>query len=152
MKRVYSVINALCCGCTNWFNAFSIIVSRRVILAFVIGSMLAIANTASAQTTEQAKPASSYQPAKAGTYQLIFNNSNGNSDVKLDDIELRTIEKLRQDNEIVYAHATYSDAIRVKILPRNVINKADFKPVPLKYFKDEHPYEEYAHIRYIDFQ
>lgn len=154
MKRVYSVISAFCCGCINQFHAFINIDKRRVILAFVIGAIsICATNTAIAQTSAQpAKSASAYEPAKAGTYQLIFNNSKGNSDVKLDDHELRVIEKLRQDNEVVYAHATYSDAIRVKILPRSVINSPSFKPLPLKYFKDEQPYEDYAHIRYIELQ
>ena len=44
------------------------------------------------------------------------------------------------------------DDIKIKILPRSVVNSANFTPVPLKYYKEEHSYEDYSQIRYIDFE
>jgi hypothetical protein len=90
--------------------------------------------------------------AAAGTYQLIFNSRTQDKEVKLSAYELGLIEKLRKDTEVVYARAAYSDDLRVKILPRNVISRADFKAVPLKYYKDENSYEEYSQIRYVEFE
>jgi len=151
MKRVYPVIKSLlCCGYEINFHSF-IYDKGRVLLAFIICAMLT-GTIIPVQAQTPAKSTAEYQPAKQGTYQLIFNNRNQDKEIILDAHELLVIEKLRKDNEVVYAAATYSDDIRVKILPRNVINRADFKPVPLKYYKDEESYEEYHNIRYIELQ
>jgi hypothetical protein len=156
MKSFYAVINrAFCCGYTNVFNLLFDIDKRRVLLAFVIcGILIGGPGSATAQTTgtPASKPVSQYEPAKAGTYQLIFSTREAKPTIVPDDFELRAIEKLRKDDEIVYAHSTYSDAVKVRIMPRNYINNPAFKPLPLYYFKDEHPYEEYAHIRYVELQ
>lgn len=151
MKRVYPVINSLLCsGYEINFHSF-IYGKGRVLLAFIICAMFTgTVVPAYAQTT--VKSTAEYQPAKQGTYQLIFNNRNQDKEIVLDAHELLVIEKLRKDNEVVYAAATYSDDIRVKILPRNAINSPGFKPVPLKYYKDEESYEEYHNIRYIELQ
>ena len=105
--------------------------------------------TAQAQTTtKQNGPATA--PAREGTYQLIFNSREVDKDIQLSPHELQAIEALRKDNEVVYAFTTYSDDIRVKILPRNAISAKDFKAAEKKYYKVEHPYEEYANIRYVE--
>lgn len=89
-------------------------------------------------------------PAKEGTYQLIFNTRGYESSVKLTPYQLTVIENLRQENEVVYAHSTRTDDVKVKILPRNVINAPDFKPLSLYYYKNEATYEENHNIRYVD--
>jgi len=105
-----------------------------------------------AQTVNSESNGNTVAPAQAGTYQLIFNNRREDKDIKLSPQELTVIEKLRKDSEVVYARASYSDEIRVKILPRNTINNPKFSPPPLKYYKDEHSYEEYSQIRYVEFE
>ncbi len=155
MKSIYAVINrAFCCGYTTPFNLLvSYNNKRRVLLAFVICGMVAgIGNIAHAQQTGQAKLATEFAPAKEGTYQLIFSTREAKPNIKLNEFELQAIERLRKDDEIVYAQTTYSDAIKVRIMPRNFINNPAFKPLPLYYFKDEHPYEEYARARYVELQ
>jgi len=157
MNRTFPVNNRLVIyGCEINFHLFIKKDTRRVLLAFFIAfALLTLTIPANAQGSnliEKPKAGSVYQPAKVGTYQLIFNTRRGDADVKLSEQELMLIEKLRKDNEIVYARASYSDLICLKILPRKVITQADFKPVPLKYFKEENNYEEYSQIRYIEFE
>jgi hypothetical protein len=124
------------------------------VIALLFFFLVGIATSGTAQTanTSTTKTNATEVQAKAGTYQLIFNNRREDKDIQLNAYQLATVEKLRKDNETVYARASYSDDIRVKILPRNVINQGSFKPQPLKYFKDEHPYEEYSQIRYVEFE
>lgn len=117
-----------------------------LILCFMIGFQ----KPSSAQTINKGITAS--VPAAEGTYQLIFNRKSEDKEIKLSQGELISIENLRKENEIVYARATYSDDIRVRILPRSTISSKGFSPVPLKYFKEEHSYEEYSHIKYVDLQ
>jgi hypothetical protein len=155
MKRVYSVIKCLCYG-TNLIannkrnnNTGSAVLS---IISFTL--LLGLANPSNAQTASQQdnKLAAANVPAKEGTYQLIFNTRTQDANIKLNPQELMLVEKLRSKTEVVYARAAYSDDIRVKILPLDMINKPDFKLLPLKYFKDEHPYEEWGQIRYVEFE
>ena len=151
MNKNYTVINSLfSCGCEFNFHSFSKKNIGRVVLAFFIGGML-LTSPLNAQTAAQ-KQTSITASAATGTYQLIFNSRTQDKEVKLSAYELGLIEKLRKDTEVVYARAAYSDDLRVKILPRNVISRADFKAVPLKYYKDENSYEEYSQIRYVEFE
>ena len=157
MKRIYTVIKGeLCSGYEFNFHSFNKKETRRVLLAFFVGGMLlcctapvnAQANNSQASTSTPAQ----VTPAQAGTYQLIFNTRNEDKEIKLSVYELALIEKLRKENEVVYARASYSDDLRVKIMPRSVISRGDFKPVPLKYYKEEHNYEEWSQIRYVEFE
>ena len=129
--------------------------SKTLAAGFGIWALLVFATQVQAQTTntkEIAKTALATEPAKSGTYQLIFNNRREDKDITLSQRELIAIEELRSETETVYARTTYSDDIRVKILPRNTIKNKAFTPQPLKYYKEEHSYEEYSKIRYVDMQ
>ncbi len=109
--------------------------------------------TATAQTThskEKTNGSAISAPAAEGTYQLIFNSKDEDKDITLNAHELQAIEKLRQDNEVVYAMTPYSDDIRIKILPRNAVSGKGFTAASKKYYKTEHPYEEWANIRYVE--
>jgi len=119
---------------------------------FLIAGFQNPVNAQSGNQKETGAPVTANTPAKAGTYQLIFNSRREDKEIKLTQQELIVIEKLRKENEVVYAAATYSDDIRVKILPRTVINSSGFTPAPLKYFKEEQSYNEYSQIRYIELQ
>ena len=153
MNKNYTVINSLfSCGCEFNFHSFSNKNIGRVFLAFFVGSMLLGASTQSNAQTTASKQTAVAASAATGTYQLIFNSRTQDKEVKLSAYELGLIEKLRKDSEVVYARASYSDDLRVKILPRNVISRADFKALPLKYYKDENSYEEYSQIRYVEFE
>lgn len=128
---------------------------RVILVLFIVSMLLGAAIPTQAQTAnkqETTKSSPGYLSAKEGTYQLIFNSRRHDKEIVLDAHELMVIEKLRKDNEVVYAAATYSDDIRVKILPRSVVNSPSFKPVPKKYYKEEEDYEEYHNIRYIALQ
>lgn len=115
------------------------------LLLFLLAGIVVSAQNAN--TKENAKP---MVQASEGTYQLIFNSKDDDKDITLNVHELQAIEKLRKDNEVVYAMTPYSDDIRIRILPRNAVNRKGFIPAPKKYFKAEHPYEEYANIRYVE--
>ena len=157
MKRVYAVIKDLiCCGYQINFNSFIKGYNRRALPALIICAlMLSALGSARAQnavTGQTVKTATAYSPAKEGTYQFILNSRRGDREITLSTQQLLVIEKLRKDDEVVCAQSTYSDDIKVKILPRNIINSPNFKPVPLKYFKDEESYEEHHNFRYVEFQ
>lgn len=153
MKRVYSVIKALlCCGCQIPFHSFINKNNRRVVLAFIIGGLLSGAANSSQAQTANTKQTATMQSAQPGTYQFILNSRKGEVNVSLTPYELERIEQLRKDNEVVCAQATNRDGVRVKILPRNVINAPGFKPVPLYYYKDEEKYEEFHNFRYVDLE
>ena len=153
MKRIYTVINSVFSfGCNFNFQSFIAKGTGRVLLAFFIAGMLLGATAPVSAQTANAKETAANVPAAAGTYQLIFNSKTQEVDVKLSAYELALIEKLRKENEIVYARASYSDDLRVLILPRSVITRASFKPAPLKFYKDEHNYEEWGHITYVEFE
>ena len=129
--------------------------SKTLAAGFGIWALLVFATQVQAQTTNTkqiAKTALATEPAKSGTYQLIFNNRREDKDITLSQRELIAVEELRSETETVYARTTYSDDIRVKILPRNTINNKAFTPQPLKYYKEEHSYEEYSKIRYVGLQ
>lgn len=122
--------------------------SYLMLCLFLLTGITAAAQTAHSKETNQNSAISA--PAAEGTYQLIFNSPNDDKDIALNARELQAIEKLRQDNEVVYAMTPYSDDIRIKILPRNTINSKGFSAVSRKYYKTEHPYEEWANIRYVE--
>lgn len=153
MKRIYMVINGLfSCDCEINFHSFIKKDIGRVLLAFFIGGvMLSASAQVNAQSVASKETAVSL-PTATGTFQLIFNSRTQDKEIKLSVYELRLIEKLRKENEVVYARASYSDDLRIKILPRNVISRADFKPLPIKYYKEEHNYEEWGQIRYVEFE
>lgn len=105
--------------------------------------LLGVCNLASAQSNSST--------AAPGTYQLIFPSKRDDVKITLSEKELQTIERLRKENEVVYAQASYNDYLRIRILPRAVIAGKDFIPVVAPYYKDEHSYEENRMIRYIHF-
>lgn len=115
---------------------------------FLLGGITATAQTAhSKETTNGSAIGTS---AAEGTYQLIFNSKDDDKEIILNARELQAIEKLRKDNEVVYAMTPYSDDIRILILPRNTISRKGFAAASKKYYKSEHPYEEWANIRYVE--
>ncbi len=153
MKRIYTVINGLfSCDCEINFHSFIKKDTGRVLLAFFIGVVM-LCSSAPIKAQNVASNATAVNlPATSGTYQLIFNSRTQDKEIILSSYELSLIEKLRKENEVVYARASYSDDLRVKILPHNVVSRADFKPLPLKYYKEEHSYEEWGQIRYVEFE
>jgi hypothetical protein len=154
MKRVYSAIKSLCFGANLIANNAKNNTRSAVVSIISFTLLIGLANSSNAQTANQkdTKVAAANVPAQAGTYQLIFNSRTQDANVKLNAQELMLVEKLRSKTEVVYARAAYSDDIRVKILPLDMINKPDFKALPLKYYKDEQPYEEWGQIRYVEFE
>ena len=154
MKKNYTVTKSqFCCGCEINFHSFIKKDTGRVLLAFFIaGLLMSKANTSHAQTLNAKETSISWEPAKPGTYQFILNSRKGDREIILSTQQLILIEKLRKDDEVVCAMSPYSDDLHIKILPRNVINSPNFKPVSLKYYKDEESYEEYHNFRYVELQ
>ena len=155
MNRLYYAFNGLITLPRNFESNLLSGVTKRTTkhtLAICLGIclLLGLQTPLKAQATNQKETGTAVAPAREGTYQLIFNSRNEDKDIKLTANELMAIERLRKDNEVVYAAATYSDDIRVKILPRKVINSGNFTPVPLKYYKEEQSYDEYSQIRYVE--
>lgn len=153
MKRIYTVTKGLFC-CVYEFNFHSFIIkdTGRVLLAFFVGGILLCASAPVVAQTSASSQTTSAMPAKPGTYQIILNSRKGDREITLTTQQLIIIEQLRKDNEVVCAMSTRNDDLRIKILPRNIINRPDFKPIPLKYYKDEESYEEHHNFRYVEFQ
>lgn len=122
--------------------------SYLMLCVFLLTGVTANAQTAHSKETTNGSAIST--SAAEGTYQLIFNSKDDDKEINLNARELQAIEKLRKDNEVVYAMTPYSDDIRIKILPRNAIGGKGFTAASKKYYKAEHPYEEWANIRYVE--
>ncbi len=122
--------------------------SYLMLCVILLTGITATAQTAHSKETTNGSAITA--SAAEGTYQLIFNSRDDDKDITLNAHELQAIEKLRQDNEVVYAMTPYSDDIRIKILPRNAISGKGFTAASKKYYKVEHPYEEWANIRYVE--
>lgn len=88
--------------------------------------------------------------AKEGTYQFIFRSPGGEQNIALTHAQLAAIEALRKDTEVVYAASVSNDYIKVKILPRSVINQSVNNSHPKNLFKSEMEYEELHNIRYVE--
>lgn len=88
--------------------------------------------------------------AKEGTYQFIFRSPGSEQNIALTHAQLKAIEALRKDSEVVYAASASNDYIKVKILPRSVINHSTNNSHPKNIFKSEMQYEELHNIRYVE--
>lgn len=117
--------------------------SKALTLAFLFAVLCLLAPDAQAQGAAGAQ-------AKEGTYQLMFPSRGAEKNVTLSPTQLAAVESLRRENETVYAVSVSNDYIQVKILPRNQINAAGFKPGGKVIFKQEMNYEEVQAIRYIE--
>ncbi len=99
-------------------------------LAFVVFSgnvVLAYSGSAFMQTAET--------EAKEGTYQFIFRSPGSEQNIALTHAQLAAIEALRKDTEVVYAASASNDYVKVKILPRTVINQSGNNSYPKNIFK-----------------
>lgn len=88
-------------------------------------------------------------PAADGTYQFVFSKPGRVDAVSLTNAQLIAIENLRKENEVVYASSVSNDYIKVKILPRNVINGSGFAPAERNTFKSNMTEQELATMRYV---
>lgn len=117
--------------------------SKAITLAFLFAVVCLLTPDAKAQGAAEAQ-------AKEGTYQLMFPSRGAEKNVTLSPTQLAAVESLRRENETVYAVSISNDYIQVKILPRNQVNAAGFKPGEKVIFKQEMNYEEVQAIRYIE--
>ncbi|MCW5909084.1 MAG: hypothetical protein KIS94_14560 [Chitinophagales bacterium] len=107
----------------------------------LFSSMPALAQESEQQHTET-KVAD--VPAKEGTYQFIFRSADNVRNITLSELQLVVIEKLRKDDEPVYAASLSDDYIKLKIIPRNSLN-VDY---PKNIYLSDMSYEEYKAIRF----
>lgn len=136
------------CGYYNYSKAFSKVreplqTTKAATLAFLFMAMALISSlgaSAQSNTTEVA--------AKEGSYQFIFRTPGSEQTIALTPIQLNAIERLRKDNEAVYVTSSTNDYIKIKILPRSVVNSG--KQFPKIIFKSEMEYNELQSIRYVE--
>jgi hypothetical protein len=117
--------------------------TQAITLAFLftaIALFSSLSTSAQTNTTEV--------PAKDGSYQFIFRTPGSEQTIALTPIQLIAIERLRKDNEAVYVASSTNDYIKIKILPRSVVNSG--KQLPKIIFKSEMEYEELQSIRYVE--
>jgi hypothetical protein len=88
-------------------------------------------------------------PAADGTYQFVFSKPGREDPVSLTNIQLIAVENIRKENEVVYAASVSNDYIKVKILPRNVINKSGFTLAERNIYKSNMTEQELATMRYV---
>ena len=88
-------------------------------------------------------------PAADGTYQFVFSKPGREDSVSLTNTQLIAIENIRKENEVVYAASVSNDYIKVKILPRNVINKSGFTLAERNIYKSNMTEQELATMRYV---
>ena len=117
--------------------------AKAITLAFLFTAVALMGSLdASAQTN------TTEVPAKDGSYQFIFRTPGSEQTIALTAIQLIAIERLRKDNEAVYVASSSNDYIKIKILPRSVVNSG--KQLPKLIFKSEMEYSELQSIRYVE--
>ena len=131
------------CTCTNRISSITHKVSRT--LQAITLTFLFLLTGSGLFTLSAAGNA----PAAEGTYQFVFSKPGRVDEVSLTNAQLIAIENLRKENEVVYAASVSNDYIKVKILPRSVINAAGFKAAERNTFKSNMTEQELAAMRYV---